>query len=672
MATDHKPMTPKDILKDIEAYLTDINSGTDTDLSKERADVMQYYDGDLPLKQNEGSSGYVSLDVYDNVESAKAVILEAFSGNTGIGQFTPQNGEDVVPSRVATQFTDYVIFRQNSGYQLFQEMIHDGLVARNGVSKTVWAEARESWEEEFEDFSDEEFAKLLQDPDVDIQDVNIDPDTELYYGDLVRFKNKAQVEITVVPPEEFIIPPHVTDLHGTPFCAHKTIKRRDELIKEGYDKKKVYAAYDEVNRLEETEKIQRFSKMGSSSVAGDEGIEATQELYLYECYLYMDKEGSGVAHLYKVIKLGSEILDCEPVQKHPFDSFTPLPVSHSWYGNNFASKIIATQKAKTVLTRGILDHTVMTNNPRYEVVKGTLQRPSELMDNRKGGIVNVNRPQGITPLMQAPLNPFVYQTIQLLDQDLEDTTGISRLSQGINKDAISKQNSADMVESLAGRADKRQKIMARNFAEYFKCLCLRVYELVIENEDQEKVMEVAGEFQEVNPQTWKKRQDFTIDLNLGYNDKEREAAQWNNLHQTLSQDPTMATQYTPDKKIRVLSKVFEQFGIKNIEEYITPPEQMPEPKPDPLAVAEMELKQIEAQNRQTEMQVRQGELQLKQAEMAFDQGMTVKKFMAEFELKTRTEDRKDEEFDHKVFVDTEELEILEKAEDVRGIASPTG
>ena len=60
------------------------------------------------------------------------------------------------------------------------------------------------------------------------------------------------------------------------------------------------------------------------------------------------------------------------------------------------------------------------------VTKGGLTNPRELIDNRVGGLVNVTRPDAIAPLPQAPLNPFVFQTLQkLLDQDAEDLTPAS-------------------------------------------------------------------------------------------------------------------------------------------------------------------------------------------------------------------------------------------------------
>ena len=167
------------------------------------------------------------------------------------------------------------------------------------------------------------------------------------------------------------------------------------------------------------------------------------------------------------------LLEVEEVDRKPFIVFCPLPIPHSFYGSNFADKLCATQNARTVLTRSILDHAMITNNPRYMVTKGGLTNPRELIDNRVGGLVNVTRPDAIAPLPQASLNPFVFQTLEALDQDAE-LTGVSRLSQGLNKDAISKQNSAAMVEQLTTMSQQRQKIIARNFANHFvKPLFLR-------------------------------------------------------------------------------------------------------------------------------------------------------------------------------------------------------
>ena len=117
----------------------------------------------------------------------------------------------------------------------------------------------------------------------------------------------------------------------------------------------------------------------------------------------------------------------------PFVHFCPLPVPHSFYGSSFGKRVIDIQNARSILTRSILDHAIISNNPRYTVTKGGLVNPRELMNNKVGGLVNVTRPDAIQPLPQASLNPFVFQTLNVLQDDLENTTGVSRLSQDYQK-----------------------------------------------------------------------------------------------------------------------------------------------------------------------------------------------------------------------------------------------
>ena len=54
----------------------------DSKLSNERKEVIDYYHGTKPNQFHLGSSKYISMDVYDAVESMKAVLLETFAAVT--------------------------------------------------------------------------------------------------------------------------------------------------------------------------------------------------------------------------------------------------------------------------------------------------------------------------------------------------------------------------------------------------------------------------------------------------------------------------------------------------------------------------------------------------------------------------------------------------------------
>lgn len=657
MAKKFKKMNDREVLVAVERSIRESVGYFDSQMSRERQKVLDYFNGQLPKPFHAGNSKYVSMDVYDTIESAKAMLLETFASGSQIADFTPQGPEDVEAARIATLYTEYVIFRQNNGYQIFSDTITDGLLARAGIAKVYWDKRESRTEEEFEDITVDQFDALLAQPDVEIDEYEQDEETGLISGSIYRVSDESQVAIYPIPPEEFLISPRAKSLESALFCAHRVRKTKSDLIKEGYDPNIVDKLPIDEDRVYMQEENARFSEMDISSTFSREEYQAqVQKVTVYECYVELDIEGTGKTRLYKIVTAGKYVLDKEEVERRPFLAYVPLPIPHSFYGSNFASKVIPIQNARTVLMRGILDHTVITNNPRYQVVKGALVNPRELLDNRIGGVVNVTRPDGIMPLQQASLNPFVFQTIQLLDEDKEDTTGISRLSQGLNKDAISSQNSQGLVENLVTLSQQRQKIVARNFAQNFLIpLYLEVYRLVIENEDRQKIVELAGNWVEVTPKQWKERRDISVALKLGYGEQEKEAAKYLAIHQMLTADPAMQPLYSIKNRYNNVRAFLEHSGIKAINDMLTPPEQVPPPQPDPQQVMQMQMaqKQMELQERQ--VAVAEGKAKV-DAELTHMK-MEMQRMQAMIDLMVKQRDMERKEFDSKERAKIAEAEL---------------
>lgn len=647
----------------------------DSQISRERRKVIDFYNATLPRPAHDGNSKYVSMDVYDAVESMKAALLETFSTGYKTVRFAAQTGEDVRIAEVATAYCDYVANRQNNLFEVMQSVIHDGLIARAGLCKVYWDEREDSYLEPIQDLTEEEFDAIVAQDNVEIEEVEQD-ELGLYSGDLRVFQDTSQVVIEAIAPEQFVIEPQAKSLDDVGFLGHRTTMTISELREAGYDEKLIakIGDHEDVEMETDPEVLARHEEIGQDRGFNAKGFQdQVRSITVYELYIDIDLDGSGIAETYKVIKAGNVVLHKEKCTYKPFCAFVPLPIPHSFFGSNFGSKVVPIQTARTVLTRSILDHAMITNNPRYTVVKGGLTNPRELIDNRVGGIVNVSRPDAISPMVQAPLNPFIFQTIQMLDEDKEDTTGVSRLSQGLNKDAISKQNSAAMVEQLATMSQQRQKIIARNFANNFlKPLYQLIYQLVVENEPQAKIVEIAGDYVAVNPGDWGSKRDVTVEMHLGYGEQEAEAQKYLVLHGLMSQDPTLSTMYTPENQYNLMTHVMEQNGIKNVKDYLTAPQEQPPEQPDPAQemAMQMQQKQLELQERQTavaemkaqmDAQIAQMKLQLEQ--MKAQQG---------FAIQSDNMDLKEAQLEHKQFVDKAELEIARTADDVRAIASPTG
>jgi cation transport regulator ChaC len=666
MAKKYKKLSDEAILAAVQANIDDGVGFWDSKLSRERTKVLNYFHGALPLPAHTGNSKYVSMDVYDTVESMKASLLETFSAGYELVEFTPQNADDVRGAKIASQYTDYVVFRENDGYKLFSDVITDGLLARNGVAKVFWDKDIVEEEEAFEDATQDALDALVAEGNVTIKDTEIDMMTGLISGTIIREVDKSQVRILALPPEEFMISPRAKCEKDAKFMAHRLVKTVSELKKMGLTDEQIDRIPTDGDIEREQEETARLQDLGVDTASNKKNYQdQVRDIRVHECYIRLDVDGTGIAQYWKITVAGDNIIDKEKIDRHPFVFFVPLPVPHSFFGSNFAAKVIPTQNARSILVRGILDHTVITNNPRTMVVKGALVNPKEMLENRVGGVVNVTRPDGVFPYPQSSLNPFVFQTINLLDEDKEDTTGISKLSQGMNKDAVSNQNSEGLVENLVGLSQQRQKIVARNFANTFLVnLYLEVYRLVIENEKQEKIVELAGDWVPIDVKTWTARKDVYTTLHLGYGEQGKESTKLMNLHQSLSGDPAMAPMYATQQKYNVWRKILEKEGMKNVEEYLINPKspEFKPPEPDPKAAAETALLQAKVAELQNSMQVLTEKTKFEIEMQGMKHDLDKKQAMIDMLMDQREQERKEYETKTRAAVAEREIIIMEQSE----------
>ncbi len=665
-----KPLSDEEVMVLVDQKVRESVGWYDSRLSRERQRTINYYNGTLPKRQHLGSSTYVSTDVYDSVESMKSQILETFSANPdNLVAFTANGPKDVEPSRIATEFCNYIVFRENDGYGIFSDVVHDGLTARNGIVKASWEKRVIETEEElppgatYQDVQSVASQKDVTELEADADPQSPDPSNPTFTGTLTRSVDDSGVALVAVPPEEFLIEPRAASIEKAGACAHRTLKTKAELLEMGYDKKKLEDLhYDSDKGLDMGPEVLARNSPVETALALDSPIQPdVEKVMFYEAYVRMNmKDGKGVK-LWKVCYANTTLLSKEEVESSNFYAFTPLPIPYLFYGNNFAARVIPTQNARTVLMRGILDHTAITTNPRWGVVKGGLLNPKEMLENRLGGILNLTRPDAVKAMEQPQLNPFVFQTLGLLKESKEESTGISSLSQGLNKDAISTQNSSALVDNLVTLSQTRQKIIARNFAKFLVDLYVGVYKLVLDNADKEKekIIEVAGNFVPVKTKDWVDRTTCTAALHLGYGERDRQTAKYQTLYKELAADPALAPMFQPQNRYKLVTDAMRSGGFQNYGEYISPPPTTPPPQ-DPIKLAETQAKTTEANAAMLMAQTAQAK---QQTSAQMDQ---IKEQLAQLlahmkvQVAIRTEDRKDHDIANKIDVEQREVTMLEK------------
>jgi len=633
-------------------------------LSTERERVTRYFNGEYPKRQGPGSSSYVSPEVYNSVEAMKAQLLETFAGGKDIVRFDPTSPQDVEPARIATEYTKYNVFSQNDGYEIIGSAIHDGLTARVGVAKVWWEDCEDCVDHEFQGLDEDSVHGLAAQDEISDLNATQDPDGS-YSGKLTRKTKGGQVRIKIINPEDLAVEPQTPKMSKKYFVVHRELKQQGDLIKEGYPRKLIEQcnADSDLDLNSSPEMLARFQQIDSGFRTNSNDTEDdTRWLVVNEAYVECSRDGDQYPKLYKVLRCGNVTLDIDEVDDHPFIAWAPIPIPHSFYGDNFAARVIPIQNIRSVLVRAIVDHTSITVNPRFQVLKGGLTNPKELLDNRLGGIVNVTRPDAVTPIQYANLNPFVFQTLGLLQQQNEETTGISSLSQGLNKDAVSNQNSQGMVNDLVNMSQTRQKVIARNFANQFIIpLWLKVYALIIAKEDKQSIIEVAGNWQPVDPRQWGERKRASCSVHLGYGEMDREADKLAAAGAMMAQDPQLGTMFQAKGRYKMASDVLNMRGIKNIADYLTPPDQIPPPQPDPMKVQEMQIEQQKAQA--LTMQAQSADEKVKMHGAIEEMKAKLQQIQQQFkdQLASRDADRKDADIRNKIDISQREMTIAEAA-----------
>jgi hypothetical protein len=640
---------------------------TDGKLAKEWEEVNRYYRGELPAPLHKGDSKYVSRDVFDAVDSMRSTVLEAFSANQRIVMFRPERGETADEAKQATEYCRHVFFKENSGEDILYDVLSDGLKHRFSVVKVYYEDDSEEQEYDFDNLTEEELVIQLEEyDDYEITESSISEEG-LYSGSFTVKTKNQRIVVEAIQPEDILVANNSTSLKEAKYVIHRTPKTRSHFIKT-YGKKAIEGMnFHTDNTLTfETVKQTRFDNIGQVLASSDGYDESVEETILYEIYIKLDMDGSGISKLWKIDYAGGKVFRKEQVSRKPFASFVPLPVSHTYYGENFAYSVIPTQNARTVLIRQIINHTLITNNPRQQVLNGTLLSPQELLENRLGGIVNVRRMDGIAPIPQAPMNPFVFSLIQMIDEDKEEVTGISKLSQGLNKDAISTQNSEGMVEQLISASQQRTKIISRRFGLFIRDLYHLIYHTAVDHIDEAEFMEITGNYVPVNPSLWKERSAASVELTLSYGEQEKEAMKWIEVDAALSQDPELKPMYSIEKRYEVITRAMQARGIEDIQSILMKPSEV-----EPQQPSEMEMLQIEQVKSQIEYQKAQAQAMISKAETDRIKAQAdLIRAQAEAGYKQADTALEMKRLDNDIFVDREELALAGKAAEQKAVYNP--
>ena len=595
-----------------------------TDTIDDRRKALDYYLRRPYGNEIEGRSQIVTGEVAEVIDGALPQLVRVFTASEDIVRFEPKGPGDEEGAKQATEYVNWVFYRDNDGFLVLHNWFKDALLQKTGIVKAYWDTKIEVTKEEYQNLTDDELVLLMSDgtrevveQDTTEEVAGVDPMgmPVVLRSHSVKVSKKTTsggVVVENVPPEEFLISKRAIDIKSAPFVAHRRLVTRSELTAMGFDAEIIATLPTNTDLEFSEERIARFDESEQPDV---QSMDITmEEVEVFECYVRADMDDDGIAELRKVVYAGNEILSDEEIDLVPFHSLCPIPIPHKFFGNSLADRAMDIQLIKSTITRQILDNLYLTNNARTGVVEGQVNL-DDMLSVAPGGVIRMKNPNAIVPINVAPVANQAFPMLEYLDNIQSKRTGISDMQQGLNPDILQNVTAAAIAATQSASSGKIE-LIARIFAETgVKSLFQGILHLVTKYQDKPRMIRLRGKYVPIDPRTWSNQYDLSISVGLGTGNKQEQMAM---LQMVMAKQEQIIQQYGPANPMvsigqyrTTMGKFIEAAGFKDVSEFfkeITPEQDQALSNPPPQEQPQDPTIQAMIAQSQAQMQMAQQKL----------------------------------------------------------------
>ncbi len=663
-------MTPDELLSHCRNEIERAADYLQTEIASERAKAYDYYWGRPFGNEVDGRSKLVTRDVQQQIDSALPGLIKTFVGSDSAVEFKPRGAEDVEKAEQQTDLANYVYQTWNNGYQLTHDCIKDGLLQKTGTFKWYWEPETKVTEETLYALDDATLAELQKDPD---QEIVAHSEHPLDYGmgpmtfhdvTVRRKKETGKVKICVLPPEEFLISPKSYSCLAdeSPMVGHVSYKTYSELIEMGIKKadlEDVAGASEDSNF--DPEKNSRQTRTSNFGPTDQDEVDPSRKVYrYYELYVLVDFDGDGVAERRRVCLINKTKITHNEVTDHiPLSWWSPKIMPHEAIGMSVADDLLDLQFVRSTFRRQAADNLYVTNNSRIYVNEAMDVNIDDVLTVRPGGVIRGKGPasEAIQPIVVPFVGDKVFSMDEILAQEGEQRTGISRFVQGIDPNSINK--TATHASLVNQSSQMRTEMYARNFAEFaFIPMFRGIQYLLAKHQATELIARIRGKVVPVAPDVWNAEYDMSCNVGLGTGNKDQQLMHLQSLAQDVAmvmQTPYASVLLDPSKVYNLFEKKSELAGFKDASQFMNNPadmdpqevqQKMQPPPPPEIQTAQMKIeaqKQTDQAKLQSEQQKigmqgqqdqqkLQMEMRLKEMELAMEKQLAEQKMAMEAQL----------------------------------------
>lgn len=637
----------------IEAEINDSLGFLETDTTDERTTALEYYLREPYGNEVEGKSQIVTGEVAEVVDGALPQLMRVFTSADAVVEFQPVNDGDEKLAKQATEYCNWVFYKDNDGFLILHNWFKDALLQKTGIVKAYWDDKKDVTKEKYENLSDDELLMLMQDQELEVVSQEtienavevtdsmtgmpaVDPMTGMpmmqtnrtHNVKVKKTINNGKVLIENVPPEEFLISKRAKTIQESPFVAHRRLMTRSELIAMGFDKD-IVDTLDTGDTLNFTpDKIARFSR-GEQPISNATQDESMEIVEVFECYIKVDYNEDGIAELRRIFYASNQILEDMECDYVPFHSVCPLPIPHKFYGQSLADRALDLQLIKSTVVRQMLDNMYLTNNYRIGAIEGQVNL-DDLLTSTAGGVVRMKNPNAIVPITVQSNAAQSFPMLEYLDQVQAKRTGVSDAQQGLSADVL--QNvTATAVAAMSAASNGKLELIARIFAETgVKSLFRGILQLLCKYQDKARVIKINNEYTPFDPREWDTNYNVTINVGLGTGSRQEQLATMQMIlakQEQIIQGYGLSNPLVSIKQYRdTLAKFVHMAGFKDATAFmndITPEQnaqlsQADQPKTDPTIEATQILAQVEREKADLRARTEMAKLELDKEQMQLD------------------------------------------------------
>lgn len=652
-------MNDRELANYMGRKIRDAMNDMGSDLSDLRQENFNYYYGKPYGNERDGFSSVVTRESFEVVEWALPSVLRVFTSGEQVATFDAVGPEDEPVAEQETDVVNHYIQKENNWFLIAHDWAKDALMYPNGYLK-VWCEEEErTVTEYYKGVTAQGLVDLDQVGDIleqysEVRQTELGP-VELWDVKLRRDITEKKLKITNCPPDEVLVDNDCTsvNLDEADFVCHRTQKTFTQLVNEGYDRKKLEAVGTDEGFEWGDERVNRLFYEDESPDDEDDS-KAMRKYWVHECFGYVDYDGDGVAERRHVVMIGRDIFENEEIEYQPMVSLASIVMPHKHTGMSWLETAKELQLICSTLTRNLLNNIYRLNIRRkYISEQGTMEDGSTmdaLLDATSEFIPVRGDPNAaIVPEQVQPIIGEILPVIQHLQDRTQVRTGVAP---GLSLDPdVLRQSTEGAFMGAMEKASERVEMLVRIFAETgFRQLICKVHQLLRLYMDVPKAVKIRNQWTEVKPSEWRERNNVTINVGLGHNNKNQTLQILMNLL-GLQREALQIGLANPEKIYNTTEKLVEHSSVGHVEEFFVDPRspeyqqwqqqqaQAAKEQQEPMAQAAM----IDAQAKMMGEQTRRMEAQIKANEVQQKAMRESQEFQTELQLKLNDEQRKNQE-----------------------------